>query len=279
MAKRVFLYLGLSFFLVGCLRAPELVEVPSPQSLEEIERGRDLALGLAACGFCHGSKSDPRAPLIGGQKLSDSQGEITVPNITPKAIGDWSLSQIVEAIKNSTRANGESFSSNFHRAYEWLSNEDALAIAAYLSVLPAQGEVISPRDTGIIQRYTKGLFDAPLVRADGYVPPQKAEASKVYGRYLVDHVARCGFCHSGSDTLFEEGNYLQGRVGVPTLRSKDPGTANNWSKQELAAFMLSGVTTKERIVGRDRCPVAYFANASDLEIAAIAKFITSLPDS
>jgi mono/diheme cytochrome c family protein len=114
-----------------------LADTPTPA----LEQGRYLVEALAHCGECH----TPRNALGGLRRdawlsgAPNPSGEGTIPNITPGAL-TWSEAQIAEYLRSGftpefDTAGGEM--AEVIRNTGQLSDENRLAIAAYLKAVPA----------------------------------------------------------------------------------------------------------------------------------------------
>lgn len=112
---------------------------------ETIARGQYL-VAIGGCGDCHtpghflGNPDMSR--LLGGSDVGfevPGLGKFYGPNLTPDAtgLGGWSEAEIVTALRTGTRPDGRQLAP----AMPWmglaaLTDEDALAIAAFLKSLP-----------------------------------------------------------------------------------------------------------------------------------------------
>src|SRR5256885_84140 len=121
------------------------------------ERGAYLVDALAACGNCHTphdatSKPIPGMELAGGREFDIEAGHIIGPNITPDretGIGNWSVGQIVYALRNGKRPDGTIIGPPMPiELYRQLSDRDAEAIAVHLkSLKPIRHQVARSRYT------------------------------------------------------------------------------------------------------------------------------------
>ncbi len=271
----------------GC-RRPEPDMLVSPIDPGAVQRGAVLVEGLAACSFCHGLVPEPASPMSGGGIWLDKYGLVQASNITPSksGIGEWTTNEIVTAIRHSLRPGGEMLSTEVHNGYEWMADEDVLAIVAYLrSQAPIDNEVPT-REVPFIDRNTTGFFDrAPQVA--GFIPTIEPRFKTEYGRYLTLHVARCQGCHNGPVTIVaEEGNFLQGGRQIQTSAGEivSPGIGPNqidglgsWSEKDIVHYLRTGNTPEGRVVDPDFCPIRFYQAASDQDVQAIAHFLKSLP--
>ena len=272
------------FFLTACSSEPP-TPVSEPPAVHYIEQGRNLAKGLAACGFCHGSTSSTSALLSGGQKLYDLYGEVTAPNITPAGSGlkDWTTADIMSLFRTGERPDGRRISGELHSGFEWMSDADLLAIISYLKNIPAIENNVQRRSLSRFSRSTTGFFQSEK-EVTGHVP----EIEKIYllefGQYLTDHVARCASCHNTPSTLFSEEKYLAGGKMIrnsngekvaPNITQAEISGIGSWSEEEIHDFLLSGETPDGRSVDAQFCPVEYFAQALPEDLVALARYLKS----
>lgn len=273
-------------FLCACTARDAVVGRSFPSDPSEVQRGMQLVKGLAACGFCHGESPRPDAILSGGGQWFDQYGAVYASNITPArtGIGDWSAEDIVQALRSSMRNDGEALSSgDVHSGFEWLTDRDALAIAAYLRSLPQVENRVRRREIGTIDRYTVGLFDT---RAEiiGYVPHIPRRFQLELGKYLVDNVARCSACHNSPGSLWSSEEYLAGgreinRAGetkmAPDISASTGFGIGEWSEADIVSYLQTGATPQGREVDSRFCPVDFYRNADPNDLSLVAKYLKS----
>jgi mono/diheme cytochrome c family protein len=116
---------------------------PTP---EKIARGKYLANHVSVCIDCHSTRdfnfySGPIVPGAegkGGMEFPDAAGTFYPPNITPAALGNWSDGEIVRALVSGISKDGQAlFPMMPYPIYNYLAQDDAEAIVAYLRTLPA----------------------------------------------------------------------------------------------------------------------------------------------
>lgn len=278
-------YLLLAFVLVAC-SIEDIEPLSAPVNQESLQRGQELAQGLAACGFCHGSTATPQSPLSGGRAQQDKYGTVIAANITPaeSGIAKWNVAEIMRGFRNSIAPDNKILSQDVHRGYEWMGDDDAIALASYLRVLPAVENVVDRRTVGWTERYTTGLFDGTR-EVRGYVPTVPKRQRLEYGKYLVDHVGRCGVCHNSSGSLFGESEYLRGGQATeldgvtktaPDITSKDVYGLGSWSEADIVRYLQTGVAADNRRVDTNFCPVNFYKNASNFDLRSIAAYLKTL---
>jgi mono/diheme cytochrome c family protein len=103
---------------------------------EQVARGEEIARFL--CAACHTQNGEPP---VGGKNLADDigmpLGDIYPPNLTPTGeLSGWSDGEILRAIREGTHKNGRPLAMPVQNL-KHLSDEDALAVIAYLRSQPA----------------------------------------------------------------------------------------------------------------------------------------------
>lgn len=131
-------HLTVAALLVGLFALPALAQDPA-------ERGQYLVT-IMGCTDCHTpghflGKPD-MARFLGGSDVGfeiPGLGIFHGPNLTPDptGLGSWTEDQIATAIRSGVRPDGRQLSPAMPwMGYAALTDEDALAIAAYLKTLP-----------------------------------------------------------------------------------------------------------------------------------------------
>ena len=116
-----------------------------------IERGAYL-VAIANCASCH---AQDRGGQLTGAEIGYRVGNLGIfypPNLTPDpetGLGRWSEQDIVTALHTGFRPDGRQLAPIMPwRAYAHLTQDDALAIAAYLRSLPPVVHAVPPPGTG-----------------------------------------------------------------------------------------------------------------------------------
>src|SRR5579862_5048156 len=152
-------------------------------------RGRYLT-EAADCEACHTAKDSK--PFAGGLAFKTPFGTLYSPNITPDAqtgIGGWSDAEFLKAVHEGIGRDGKRLYPAFpYAAYTYLTDEDVLAIKAYLFTLapvmnvPPQNELSFPFNQRWLMTFWSGLFN-PNQRFTP-VPERSAEWNR--GAYLAE---------------------------------------------------------------------------------------------
>lgn len=268
--------------LLGCgPRKDTLIAAPSDSV--HLNRGKELVRGLAACGVCHATARDPEAPLAGGRETEDLYGPLKATNITPSksGIGAWSDAQVLGALRGDWGEDQKYRSPFVHRGYEWISESDAYSIVGYLRTLAPMQNYVERREVSFIDRNTTGFFEGQRT-VSGYVPEVDKKAPTRYGKYLVDHVARCGTCHSTPGTLIANEVYLggaefkgiDGPIFAPALVGGSE-TASYWNDSQIISYLKTGIRPDGSSVAGQSCPVDFYKYASNDDLFAVAQFLRS----
>ena len=214
-----------------------------------IERGRYIFAISGGCG-CHTATSGRLN--AGGRALETPFGVFYGTNITPDpahGIGRWSDEEIVDSIRLGLGPGGSALNPVMpYPAFSGMADEDVLALVAYLRSVPAvarENRGHEPRFplSDLLSGLWRWLFFSPAR------PPAKAPAEGVdRGRYIVEHVAHCGQCHTPRTALGRLDRSLhlagnsQGLGGevAPNI-TPDPETGiGTWSRGDIAALLRTG---------------------------------------
>jgi mono/diheme cytochrome c family protein len=168
---------ALAVFFFGVALASLLPRVNAQQAA--VERGKYLVT-LASCTDCHTpgfffGKPD-MARFLGGSEVGFEIPDLGVfvgPNLTPDketGLGNWTDEQIVAALKTGHRPDGRMLAPIMPwKALASLTQEDALAIVAYLRSLPPVKNKV-PGPFGANEKSTTFVMKV--------VPPEGAPAPK-----------------------------------------------------------------------------------------------------
>lgn len=122
---------------------PPVTSVASVQRDTSVAYGAYLAGPLGHCVECHSTPNEKGMPDIenqlgaGGMAFHGPWGTSVSPNITPTGLGDWTDTQIKQAITKGVRPDGSRLKPPMGIAYyATLSADELSAIVAYLRSLP-----------------------------------------------------------------------------------------------------------------------------------------------
>jgi mono/diheme cytochrome c family protein len=122
---------------------PPLTTVSAPARTDKIMYGGYLASALGHCIECHSAPGRNGAPDfvnqlgVGGMEFRGPWGLSTARNITPTNLKDWSDADVIRAITNGVRPDGERLKPPMaYGYYKNMAPEDLDALIAWLRNLP-----------------------------------------------------------------------------------------------------------------------------------------------
>ena len=215
-------------------------------------RGEYLARA-ADCEACHTVKGG--APFAGGLAFNLPFGTLYSPNITADketGIGGWSDADFLSAVHKGIAADGTRLYPAFpYAAYTMMTDEDALAIKAYLFSLPAV-HAQAPANTLAFPFNQRWLmtFWSLFFNADRRYEPNTAESAQWNrGAYLAEAMAHCGDCHTPRNLMMalDNGAKFKGAVAAGWQAyniTADKGSGvGAWSDEALAQYLATGHAT------------------------------------
>jgi len=214
-----------------------------------VERGAYLARA-ADCMACHtrpGGKD-----FAGGLGFKLPFGTLDATNITPDkdtGIGNYSDADFLNAIRRGVRRDGERlYPAMPYVSYTYMTDDDALAIKAYLFSLPPVHEQ-TPANTLAFpfdQRWSM-IFWSVLFNPDTRFTPDASKSPEWNrGAYLAEALAHCGECHTPRNLAFALDNRkkLAGAVAAGwhafNITSDKATGIGGWSDADLASYLASG---------------------------------------
>ncbi|HML12566.1 MAG TPA: cytochrome c [Xanthobacteraceae bacterium] len=114
---------------------------PDPAKSAQLNRGAYMVEGPGHCAECH-SPRNFMGGIIAAQRFAggpNPEGKGWIPNITQKALGDWSEKDIAYLLETGQTPDGDSVGGSMSevvRHIAQLAPEDRAAIAAYVKSLP-----------------------------------------------------------------------------------------------------------------------------------------------
>lgn len=221
----VFASIGLKkLYTLNTLSAPDVTAQGTP---DQIVRGEHIALIL--CASCHSLNDE--LPLSGGENLSTEAGlplgDIFAPNLTPATdIKDWPDSLLFRTIRTGLDDTGRATAMTAVVGVHSLSDEDTLAVIAYLRQSPAVvNETPEFKPTLLMALFAgTGMINLDIPsKIDVISAPPKA-ATVEYGQYVFTY-SDCSSCH---------GKNLDGVVPPPYPAGPDiRNYFSRWSKDDF----------------------------------------------
>jgi mono/diheme cytochrome c family protein len=214
-----------------------------------VERGAYLAKA-ADCMVCHTTVGGKE--YAGGLGFKLPFGTLYSTNITPDketGIGNYSDQDFLNAVHRGIRRDGARlYPAMSYVSYTYLTDEDALAIKAYLFSLPPVRAAAPPNTLPFPfnQRWTMMFWSALFNPDTRYQPDTSKSPEWNRGAYLAEALAHCGECHTPRNLAFALNNRRK-FAGAVTAGwrafniSSDKATGiGNWRDDDLISYLSIG---------------------------------------
>jgi mono/diheme cytochrome c family protein len=192
-------------------------DMKAPDTPEAVERGRYLVEAMTGCAACHSPLDDSRPGEFPQEGMrfagrvwpedAGFPGRIVAPNITPDpetGIGAWTDGEVVRAIREGVGRDGTPlFPLMNYPAYRQFSDDDALAIVAYLRTQKPVRRDVGRTKLDFPVNMMIRTVPQPLDAA----PPGLPSGGIERGRAMLQ-LMLCGECHSPRD---DRGNPVPGQ--------------------------------------------------------------------
>jgi mono/diheme cytochrome c family protein len=235
---------------LGLYRGQDPTGVPAElKSAGVIERGEYLTRA-ADCVVCHTAEGG--TPFAGGRAFVLPFGTLYSTNITPDSetgIGNYTDANFLDAVhKGIGRGGTKLYPAMPYASYTYMSNEDALAIKAYLFTLKAL-HAPAPQNTLVFpfnQRSLMGIW-ATLFNPDVRFEPN-ADRSDEWNRgaYLAEAMEHCGECHTPRNLAFALNNRrkfagtIQAGWRAYNITPDHSSGVGSWSDADLEHYLSTG---------------------------------------
>ena len=255
---------------------------------DPLARGRYLT-EAADCQACHTAEGGKA--FAGGRAFKTDFGTLYSPNITPDAqtgIGGWSDADFLKTVHEGVSPGGKRLYPAFpYGAYTYLTDEDVLAIKAYLFTLtpvnsmPPENSLKFPFNQRWLMTFWSMLFN-PNER---FRPAADRSPEWNRGAYLAEGLAHCGDCHTPRNALqaLDNKRKFTGAVSAGwrayNITSDPASGVGTWSEAELAQYLSTG-----HAMGRGTAsgPMAEavklsFVHLTSSDINAMVTYVRSVP--
>lgn len=258
------------------------------QGSDLLARGRYLS-DAADCEACHTAPGGK--PFAGGFAFRTEFGVMYSPNITPDpqtGIGDWTDADFIRAMHEGVNKKGEALYPAFpYPSYTYMTEEDVLAIKAYLFSLPPEHNVVPENEMKFPynQRSLMTVWGKLYNPNERFQPVADRSASWNRGAYLVEALGHCGDCHTPR-TAFQTldnrkkfaGGWAEGWRAY-NLTSHPESGIGDWTDEEIHEYLKTGRTAKR---GTAFGPMALavhlsFQKLTDSDLNAIVEYVRSVP--
>lgn len=243
-------------------------DIKAPTDADSIARGEHIA--ESTCQACHSPNNE--LPLSGGRNLALDAGlplgDIYPPNLTPAGeIATWSDGQVLRAIRQGTHASNRPLAMPVTRLSN-LSDEDALAVIAYLRSQPAvQSEAHKTR----FSLLTIAFLGLGMLNVDAHeitqpiVAPPKGPTAE-YGAYLVSF-KDCRDCH---------GEKLDGHPAGPLPPGPPLYHIRGWTSDMFINTLRTGVNPSGQKL-KSTMPWQTYGKMDDQELTAVWEYLKTIP--
>lgn len=269
--------------------APAMVSAQQPEK-DLVARGQYLFALAGGCA-CH---TDPKGtPYAGARSFPIPLGTVYSTNLTQDkdtGLGGWSDKEILDAMVKGIRPNGERLLPVMpYEAYSGMAEEDLKALIAYLRTLnPVRKE--TPKLQSWVPFYRPvGTFVWSNLFSRAFNSPPKAPQSGIgRGRYLVEHIALCGDCHTprnflgvANRSLYLLAGAKAGPLGeeIPNITPDKETGIGDWTRDDIAELLLNGTKPDlDNVQGlMEEVVEAGYKKMTKEDTLAIADYLKSIP--
>ena len=278
-------------------------EMRAPRDSATIARGEYIFRYQAQCWGCHGSSGANSATPPAGGRLFDLRGvgpgfgEWRSRNLTPDAetgLGAWSDGDIIRAFREGLRKDGTvMFPLMPSDWYHGMSDEDALAVVAYLRSLPPVRNAVAPQEPSFMAKalFAFGVLKPQAAINDPVVAPPRG-VNAAWGKYVGSHLAGCVECHSPRN-LADGSFYMDSLAAGSTIeygadedaplsafaRNLTPDVETgigSWTESQFLAAVTSGMRPDGTVL-TPHMPYASYKACSEEDLRAIYLYLRTLP--
>ena len=243
-------FAGGSTVALADYRAADPTGVPADLANADIVRRGEYLARAADCMVCH-TRPDG-AEYAGGLPFLTPFGTLYSTNITPDketGIGNYTDQDFLNTVQRGVRPDGARlYPAMPFPSYTYMTDDDALAIKAYLFSLPAvhAGALENTFAFPFNQRWLMGFWSAFFNENRRFQPNTAQSAEWNRGAYLAEALAHCGECHTPRNIAFalDNRNKFRGAVTAGWYAfniSSDKGSGvGAWSDDELRDYLSTG---------------------------------------
>ncbi|MBU3079240.1 cytochrome c [Sphingomonas quercus] len=274
---------------LAAYKGPSPTGVPAAlRSASLVKRGEYLARA-ADCAVCHTVPGGQ--PYAGGFAFNMPFGAIYSTNITPDketGIGNYTDAQFLDAVRKGIRPDGTRlYPAMPFGSYTYMTDEDALAIKAYLMSLPP---VKSPPRANTLgwpynQRALLGLWSAAFSPNKRFEPNPEQSPEWNRGAYLAEAMAHCGECHTPRNIGLALNN-RQKFAGATNagwrahnISSDGDSGIGNWKTEDLTAYLSTGFANSHGVASGPMGEVVDYSlrYLTPDDLKALVTYIRSVP--
>jgi len=173
---------------------------------------------MGDCISCHTNTRNYGKPFAGGYAINTPFGTFFTPNITPDketGIGKWTNADFIRALHDGINPKGQYYFPVFpYTSFNRVSNQDLLAIKAYLEAIPAvyKKNKAPTAPWPFSWRFSQLFWRMLFFKAQYYQYNPAHSKQWNRGAYIVQGLGHCGECHTPRNFLgaMEPKHYLTG---------------------------------------------------------------------
>lgn len=253
-----------------------------------VERGKYLTQA-ADCEVCHTAIGG--APYAGGFAMNLPFGAIYSTNITPDketGIGAYSDAEFLAAVRHGIRRDGARlYPAMPFTSYRYMTDEDVLAIKAYLFSRPAVRAPARANTLGFPfdQRPMLAAWSGLFSRGETFEPNTERSLEWNRGAYLVEAMAHCAECHTPRSLTFAMDNRrkfagaVAGGWQAYNISSDREHGVGGWRDAELMAYLKNGHAEGRGSASGPMGEVADFSltHLTDSDVKAMVAYLRTVP--
>jgi mono/diheme cytochrome c family protein len=229
------------------------VAVHAQAKNELVAKGQYIFAVAGGCA-CH---TEPKGtPHAGARAFPIPLGTVFSTNVTQDketGLGGWTDQQIQDAMVKGLRKDGSRILPVMpYEKYSGMAQEDLRAMIAFMRTLKPVKKATPALQTWAPFARSLGTPLFLQVFGKSYTSPPQAPKSGIQrGRYLVDHVALCGDCHTPRNFIGapEQSLYMAGASekngplgeAVPNITPDKETGIGDWRRQDIAELLLTGI--------------------------------------
>ncbi|MDE1150220.1 MAG: cytochrome c [Azospirillaceae bacterium] len=253
-----------------------------------LERGAYLT-AAADCQACHTVEGG--TPYAGGRAFKLPFGTLYTPNITSDpdtGIGRWSDADFLKTLRDGVGPGGRHlYPALPYASYTLMTDDDLLAIKAYLASLPPVKRANRPDTFGFPynQRWLMAFWGALYNPDHRFEPVAERSPEWNRGAYLVEGAAHCGECHTprtlaqAMDTRHKlAGGQAEGWNAYNITPDQTSGIGT-WSAAEIEAYLAHGHAKGKSVASgpmREAVTLS-FSKLTASDITAIRTYLQTVP--
>jgi mono/diheme cytochrome c family protein len=242
-----------AFWLPAVAALVTFMGAANAQSNNELVAKGQYIFAIAGGCACH---TEPKgAAHAGARAFPIPFGTVYSTNITQDqetGLGTWTDQQIHDAMVKGIRKDGSRILPVMpYEKYSGMAQQDLKAMIAYMRTLKPVKKATPPLKSWMPSVRSVGTRVYLQLFAGFSASPVQAPDSGIQrGRYLVDHVALCGDCHTPRNFIGapKQSLYMAGATekngplgeAVPNITPDKETGIGDWRRQDIAELLLTG---------------------------------------